>query len=263
MLVPPANALTKDAVLIFGGMGAMKTTAWCHIRKWYEITNTPGHFYVLCTELESVMRCAEEYTDGTPGNNFFSNCTVEEVHDYDSLVGLSKKFHESGTPNDWLVCDSLSDPQEWSRDTYFTPTLGMTWSEFARSGRPMLDIKPQGWGQMRAAYQDWFNTYFLRWPGPRFATARSKRLDTSSPWSGNESGKAKRTEYGHVGYFPVGYDQIGYPFHTVIYAAQTGPTTRQLTTAKDRAREYQADREVKDFVMDWLLPVSHWELTQD
>lgn len=262
MLVPPSNALTKDAFLIYGGMGAMKTTAYLQIAKWYRVTDTPGHFHVLCSELDSVLRCAEEYDDvlssvGQP----FTNLSILQVSDYDTLVAESQKAHETATQDDWLICDSLSDPQDWSRDTYFLPNLGMTWSEFARSGRPMLDVKSHGWGQMRSAYQDWFNRYMLRWPGPRFATARSKKLDTTSPWAGGEKNQAKRTEYGHIGYGPVGYDQIGYPFHTVLYAAQTGPTTRTMTTAKDRAREYQSDREIADFVLDWLLPVGGWQMT--
>lgn len=260
MLLPPSNALTKEAQLLYGAPGSGKTTAWCHIRKWMEMTETPARFLVLSTEIESVLRCAEEFNSGEAGSNFFSNCEIAEVNDYDTLVEASKKYLEMATPNDWLVVDSISDPQEWSRDVFFKAHMDTTWGEFAQSGRKMLDVPAHGWKQMRETYNHWFQTYVMRFPGHRFATARSKKIDTTSPWANNESGKAKQAEYSHVGYFPVGNDQLAYPYHSVYYMGQTGPTERKLTTAKDRAREYQVDRVVKDFVTDVLIPVGGWRL---
>lgn len=258
MLQPAPGKLTKEMILAFGPYSGGKTNNWATWRRWYEVTDTPGKFYIISTELEMAHRTAEAYMDGTPGNNFFSNAEITEVHDYESLITVSEKYREAATEDDIIVVDSVGHCLTWARDVWFSQNLDMTWKQFQASGRKISEVKPENWTQMSSLYKDWLIPNILRFPGHRYVCAQSDVVSTSGSWADSP---AIQKMYGRIGAKPVGDKELGYAFHTVLFCTQRGADDWRMTTVDDPGRQYLVDEQVGDFVTSYLMNVAGWVLS--
>ncbi len=52
-LRPSPTARTREMLLLYGKYGSGKSFSWATMRKWWELTSTPGHFHIISTEPES------------------------------------------------------------------------------------------------------------------------------------------------------------------------------------------------------------------
>ena len=62
-LYPPISE--PERILLYGGPGASKTTSWLDIAKYYSLTGTPGHFYVLDTDSTTSRMIQTSYSQLT------------------------------------------------------------------------------------------------------------------------------------------------------------------------------------------------------
>lgn len=267
-LRPAAHKLTKEAILTFGVNSAGKTRSWTTIRKWYEITETEGHFYVLATETDQVLRTAEGYLDGTPGNNFFSNLTIsgydsannvwtpETPTTYDTLVAATQKILADAQPGDWVIVDSIGLAQTWARDVWFGAEKGMSYRDFVGSGRKMKEVKPADWDTMAGLYKDWYapirDSYLHK-----FAVARMAEIRPEGEWADKDKNILRM--FGPHGVKPDGEKNLGFDWQSVLLCNRARDGWR-ISTVDDPEREYLDDKPIADFVTDYLMPVAGWSV---
>lgn len=268
-LQPPEYHTEPESHLVFGVNSAGKTRWWANIRKWYELTSTPGHFHILSTEYRHANRTRQAYLDGSPGNNFDTNATIYETTDLDSLMEASERVLKASlatavdTPlgpksPDWCIVDSIGYPKTWARDKWLGVNKGMTWREFLDSGRGMKEIKPHEWGQMAGLYRDWIIPYVLQHPGNKCATAHLKEIRTEGAWA--EKNREILRMFGPFGVRPDGDDDLGHAFNTVLLMNR-GRDGWYMTTVDDPEREYLTDAPVTDAVISYLQPIAGWTVT--
>lgn len=269
MLQAPEWYTEPESFLVFGVNSAGKTKGWATIRKWYEITQTPGHFHVISPEYRHAMRTRQAYLNGELGNNFDSNATIYEVTNYETLLEVSEKVKKAGlasavdTPYgprspDYAIVDSIGYAKTWARDVWFLANRGMTYSEFVRSGKKMSEIKPADWIDMNGIYRDWINPNILMFPGHKYATAHMKEISTEGSWA--EKKKDILRMFGPHGVKPDGDDDLGHAFNSVFLMNRARDSWR-ITTVDDPEREYLDDAPLNDFVLDILCGVAGWQMT--
>lgn len=265
-LHPPPTALIPERLLAYGiaGASAGKSEIWSNLRYWYEVTNTPGHFYIISTEPEMAEAVAQGHLDGTPGNNFFSNATIGTATDYESLCKVSEDFKaratesfiETGEKRDWIITDNIGDPQTWARDVFFKANMGMSYREFINSGRKMKEVQPSDWGQMKGMYQEWLVSNIIEFPGHRMATAHAKEIRTDGAW-GDKNPLILKT-FGPYGFKPVGDDNLGSAFRTILLCERYGKIDWRYTTVDDNKRMMLERELVQDFVTTYLFQCAGW-----
>lgn len=265
-LRPPTTALIPERILGFGisGASAGKSEIWANLRYWYEMTNTPGHFYIISTESEMAEAVAQGHLDGSPGNNFFSNATIGTATNYDTLCKVSAEFRalaqtsyeDTGLKQDWIITDNIGDPQVWARDVWFLANMGMSYREFINSGHKMKEVQPSDWGHMRGLYQEWIVPNIIEFPGHRMATAHAEQIRTEGSWA-EKNPEITRT-FGPYGFKPKGDINLGSVFRTILLCERYGKTDWRYTTVDDNKRTMLERELVQDFVSSYLLPVAGW-----
>jgi hypothetical protein len=254
MLRPGSHQITKERVLAYGPYGSGKSNGWASIRKWYEMTETPGHFHIISTEWEMAHRTAEGYLDGTPGNNFFSNATIHEAWDYETLVVENEKVRGVLGPDDWAVADSIGNYWLWTQDHYCQQNFGKDFKEFMAEGGKVREIN---WQVVNAMYRKLVLPLIVRNPAHFYACAQADPVQTEGSWADS---KEVREMFGRFGAKPVGQKQLGYQFHTVLLMKPAGPGEWTFTTVDDPSREKVVSAPMMDFVMSYLCPIAGWEM---
>ena len=65
--------------------------------------------------------------------------------------------------------------------------------------------------------------------------------------------------YGAYGAKPAGQKSLGFQFLTVLLAQPRGRDKWAMSTIKDVNRERMTDKQVVDFVSDYLIPIAGWK----
>jgi hypothetical protein len=255
-LKPNSRQLTRERILAYGNMGSGKSHGWAALRKWYEVTDTPGHFYIISTEWEMALRTAEAYLDGTPGNNFFSNATIKEAWDFTTLLDVCKEMGTKTVDGDWLVIDSISNFWLWTQDEYAVQHFGFETMAEARAERGNLEVN---WQKVNADYRSLVLPLITRNPAHVYACAQGDTVTNDGKW---KDSKEITEMFGRYGMKPVGQKQLGYQFHTVLLMKADGKDSWAYTTVDDPSRDKKVSEPVLDFVMSYLMPVAGWEMTE-
>ena len=254
MLQKNERALTQERILTFGEMGSGKSNGWANIRKWYEMTDTPGHFYIVSTEWAMAHRTAEGYLDGTPGNNFFSNASIVEAWDYESLVAAHDEVATKAGAEDWIVIDSVTNHWQWVQDAYAMRHFGgVTMQEHrAEGGRGEMN-----WQKVNSDYRNLVLPIFTRHPAHVYACAQGDTVKSDGIW---KDSKEVQQMFGRFGIKPVGQKQLGYQFHTVLLMKHPSKDEWTFTTVDDPSREKKTGEIISEFTMSYLLQVAGWQV---
>lgn len=244
-------------MLLYGKYGSGKSYAWAQLRRWYEMTGTPGHFHIISTEPESADRTAEGFLDGTLGNNFDSNATIYNVTDFDTLMDASKKVGENAGLGDWIIVDSITNPNEWSRDVFCQTRFGFSFSQFKAAGKTMNEIGPTGWNEIKMLYNSWFVPYVVNFPGHRLACAREEEIRTEYL---PDKGEVKGT-FGPVGFKPSGRKELAFDFHSILWMAAPRLDEYVITSVDDPSRDKLRRTECPDFVTTYLMGPAGWSVS--
>lgn len=247
-------ALTKEGILGFGAFGSGKSHAWATIRKWYEMTETPGRFYIISTEWEMAHRVAEGYLDGGPGNNFFSNAEIHEAHDFASLYDIAVKIRQQADEHSWVIVDSIGNAWNWVQDEHTIQLYGKSASEYRAEGGKKFD-----WQRVNERYRSFLLPNILRWPGHRYLCAQADKVSTEGDWADPLEVQRKYRPFG--GYKPVGQKELAYQLHSILYFSKAGKDDYRLSSVDDPSRVKLEDAKVEDFVTSYLLGPAGWVLT--
>ena len=252
-LQPSPLALTKEGILTYGSFGSGKTHAWASIRRWYELTDTPGRFFIISTEHEMAHRTAEGYLDGTPGNNFFSNAEIHETVDFASLLDVAQKCREQATDQDWIVVDSIGNAWNWVQDEQTIAQFGKTASEYRADGGKRMD-----WQKTNERYRSFLLPNVLRWPGHKFLCAQADKVSTEGDWADPIEIQRKYRPFNSQK--PIGQKELPFQCHSVLFFSHPAKDDYRISTVDDPSREKLDDKPVADFVTSYLCGPAGWSV---
>lgn len=253
---------SREMILVFGEWGTGKSLTWITLAQWLKKTNSPAKVYVLSTGFE-----LERNLEGWD----HSNVIGEEVGDFHELKKVSEGFKKAGKRDDWLVIDHASEPNEWVRDVVAEKEMGKSFSEWAvdSSMDEIGGAYGDRWGKINGLYRNWFNKEIGRFPGHVLATARARQFmrDKNSNIVGMAGKDKLKEEFGKWDFYPQGHGDLPYSFHSVILLRQANVTDWRMTVVRERTvpgssiiRPALINHQLKDFVVDYLIGVAHWEV---
>lgn len=257
MLIPPTNALTREALFLYGKLGTGKSSVWSNIAYWYRQQGNESKFHVISTEPERAYVMVEQYPD------WADNIIVyEPERTFESLVAVSKMVNSVATKDDWIVVDSIGSAQDWVRNAWFEKNQGKSWRDFQAAGQSIKEVQSHQWISMSETYKQWMLDYVLGFPGHRIAIAQADAVNQDGTW---DAGHIRDT-YGRIGFKPIGYKNDDFYFHSVFYASRSRDGKNlTLTTIKDKpARQMLDNVDVMalpgGFVATYLTTVAGWTI---
>lgn len=254
----------RERILIMGPFGAGKSRSWCTMASWFRRTKSPAKVYVVDTD-HAADRLSEDY-----GPEFWDNVVARDVWDYNECKAALEAFHKlKPTRDDVLVVDLIDILWSWTQDHYINEAFGVNASTFFvdfkrdsdKEGNAISAEAGYGanWQIINKLYAD-VMTLIQRWPGHVIACTKADTVQAPKAGSG-AGGDSKEIldAYGKVGVKPAGQKALGFQFFTVMLLNPFGNGKWKWQTVKDVSRGPQ-NGDMKDFVMDYLVPVAGWEL---
>jgi len=269
-----------ERILVFGGPGAGKTTAWLTIAKIYQQTKTPGTFYVLDGEPGSL----ERMTGFKPGPDSkaidftgLTNIRPYTIRTWDHAVQALADVEKQIGAGDWLVIDPISALWELLQYWWIEQSYGEDPSVyFAEVRRQMLEARQRakeksggekgGEGVTYMDLVDWFGisrtfsftvTRRLYSNYHLFLTARADEIDR------REMAKDPnvRKLFGWLGIKPQGQKTVPHGVHTLLYFEDMGQGNRVMTSvSKDRQRREVSQEPIGNFAITYLKNIAGWRI---
>ena len=248
----------RERILLYGEPGVGKGEAVLSIARMLKATKSPGRVYVIDND-KSYLFAAELQSLG-------DYLIVEEVYDFPEYRDALNKFLKKITPNDFLVCDLMSE--SWSAvQTYYTDQIhgdeAAYFLEFRKrsaAGGNALD----GWTDWQYINKLYFN--FAKpfvYKSPCHIIACATADPVARPKAGSTVGDDKETisVFGSVGWKPDGQKRLKHQFNTTIFLFKDNRSIHRMTSVKDRGRSLIIGQEVHNFAIDYLKNVAQWKVT--
>lgn len=245
-----------ERILLYGGPGSSKTTSWFDIAKMYQLTGTPGTFYVLDTDATTSRMYQSTYTHLT-------NLVLNTAFDWPEYRRYLSEYYSKAQPNDWIIVDQISSA--WSTvQRYFTNEIfHQDMGDYFLAARKAMSAGDkkletfQGWTDwtvINAMYHDWLQPILLR---PRCHVLATAIAD---PVAEKTDEKASLQLFGGFGYKPGGQKHLGYQFHSVLLLSYDPRFKWTMQTPKDRERAIMQGTPNRSFTRDYLMSVAGWRM---
>ena len=264
-----------ERILVFGGPGAGKTTAYLTIAKMYHQTKTPGTFWVLDCEPGSLERMTAFRPDPSSGAFDFTGLTnirAFTVRVWEHAVEALAQIEKQIQAGDWLVIDPISALWELLQYWWIEQTYGEDPSVyFMEVRRQMIEAREKakekgGEGLTYMDLVDWFGiTRTFQFVVVRrlysnyhlFLTARTDEIDRREL----QRDPNLRRVFGWLGQRPQGQKSIPYGVHTLLYFEDLGNGQRVMTSvSKDRQRRMLSQEPIGNFAITYLKNVAGWKI---
>jgi hypothetical protein len=270
-----------------GAPGSGKTRVWLSIAKKYEQLKSIGVFYVQDTDM-AVRRMVGEadFLLLQPVTQFLipeaqanpnapvkwvpdpslpvvdkPRLVVYEPYEWPEYVSAMQASARVATNDDWLVVDLANPAWDAVQDEYIDHVFKKDSVDFYLEARiankkgGALDGE-KDWQHINRMYREW-SKHLLRFRGHIFLCTGVKAVTSD----GNRADpKDVRITFGGIGLKPEGQKHLWHTAHTIVHLVEFMPGQWQMSTPKDREREKLVGKPLKDFVMDYLVPVAGWKL---
>jgi hypothetical protein len=275
----------RERILAMGAPGAGKTRLWLTIAKKAEQLRSPGTFYVQDTDMATrrmigedefallldrtqFMRWVEPANPSQRGRYEPDGAVIEnprivvfEPYEWPEYVEAMKICTAKITNDDWLVVDLANPAWDTVQDEYIEhvfkkESLDFYMAHREKNGKGGALDGDKDWSVINRMYRDW-SKGIMRCRGHVFLSTGVKGVQTDGA---RVDAKEVRVTFGAYGVKPEGQKHTWHMVHTIILAAEFKPGEWTMTTIKDREREKMTGKPVKDFVMDYLVPVAGWKL---
>lgn len=255
--MPLVPAISEpERILLYGGPGSSKTTSWLDIAKIYQLTNTPGKFYVLDTDSTTARMIQSSYSH-------LSNLIVRTAFDWPEYRQYTTEFYKAVTPIDWIIIDQASSAwttvQRYFTDEVFHQDMG---DYFLKMRKAMAEDAKQlktfqgwtDWNVINAMYLSWIQPLTLRQKCHMLATA------IADPVNEAQDEKASQQLFSRFGFKPGGQKHLAYQFHTVLLLSYDPMRRWTMQTPKDRERQMLQGESNGSFVRDYLMKIAGWSM---
>ncbi len=248
-----------ERLLLCGGPGAGKTTAYMKIAEWLDRTESPAKMYVLDPDFKARL----------DPNAFLPNLHIYddlgEWQDYKMAVA-DCKARGNRANGDWLVVDMMarvwSDVQKFYTNMALGKDLDDLFIDWRKSnindpskgkgGNPFEAAYGKDWQAINAMY-DGFMYNVTRFPGNVLMTSGIQSIGE------DEKDVNIIRMFGKWGVRPAGQKTLGHVAADTLLMQSTarGWTYSQL---RGTGREEFKNEPLGDFVMDYLVKRANWSL---
>lgn len=257
MLTPP-SPFRRERILVMGGYGTGKTSAWLNIALWSQKTGAPSRFYAMDSEyaLEAFLESDSQYAHLSSKRG--GNVEFTQINTWQDFTGAADYFAPRITTDDWLVIDFISPAWDLVQEYYIEQVFSERVDDYFLNARKLLKgSNPldgwKDWSQINRLYRTWFNQVFYRTPGHKFIVASAEPIQDTDD-------KAIKATFAAVKVRPKGQKAMGHAPHTVLLAQSVRPGEIYLSTVKDREREALKAKELSQFTLDYLVAIGGWTL---
>lgn len=257
MLAPP-SPFRRERILVMGGYGTGKTSAWLNIAKWSHDTGSPSKFYAMDSEyaLEAFLESDTQYQHLSASRG--GNIEFAQINEWSDYTKTADAWQGRITPEDWTVIDFISPAWDFVQEYYIDQVFHENHDDFflqarknLKGGNPLDGWRD--WGEINRLYRTWFNQVFYRIPGHKFLTASVEPLKETDD-------RAIKATFADVKVRPKGQKMLGHAPHTVLLSLAVQAGEIFLTTVKDRERDVLRVKEMNQFVLDYMVPIAGWSL---
>lgn len=276
MIQPPEKhdgSIIRERILGFGPPESAKSTAFLRMAKWYHDTDTPGHFYVISSDLGYDALMADPEFEDLP------NIKVYDVDpsNMQEFIDAGKEIKAKGKISDWFSVDLMGDAWKAASDEYANVStkgkIGDVGSLWKTSGSlSEYPITGWEWGMPNARYRFLLNNCVRSFRGHVYCVSGQKELMATSG-----SGKTKEPElvkntFSHIGMkTDTKADDEAHRFHTIMHFTGNRARGFKIATAKERFKARRlmgkemsngqwVGEPYEDFFMDYMVKVAKWKI---
>jgi len=244
-----------ERILLYGEPGTGKSHAVITLAKFLEATHSDAYIRVLDND-RSYRRAVE--------NNNLSHVAVEDVYDFPEYRKSLTEFLRASQPNDWLVCDLMSEA--WTAaQTYYTESVyGDDANYFmqvrAAMTNPNKENVLEGWTDWQFINKQYFafaKPFVYKSPCNIIAVSTADPLNRTGR---NVDDKETVSVYNQVGWKPEGQKRLKHQFDTTIFMFKDNSSNYRMTSVKDRDRALLVSRPVNNFAIDYLVTTAGWTI---
>lgn len=245
----------KERVLLYGPMGAGKTTA---ALSWAEATEGTCWYVDSDNTLDRMLEGRE--LDNLEAFRIYPSPFDDDQSVLQGAMEALKQVWQNAKPDDLCVIDVIGPLWSDAEADYVSEVYGSDLTDFfikaRKADRAGLDGN-KDWGVINKMYA----------PIRRFMQnppCHMLMVAAANPMDGREKDKATLDLYGRLGWKPKGQKDAGHDAQTVIFMSSVGggaghePTKYEAVALKDREREI-GKFEVKDFARDYLMRRAGWK----
>lgn len=251
----------NERIILMGGPGAGKTSAYLQIADMARKTKSDSHFYVI-----DIDYAVDRMLMGYPKLREWPNFHFEEAMSYDEIKAVAKKYRAKVKKGDWLITDLASKFWEITQDEYTFRVYGEDKADYFLAKRaeiekaakkPKNDNAFEGWTDWPVIKEMYYNVM------NDLTFTRGHSLFTAGPKPVNRATDDKGivADFGHIGFRPEGEKRFAHNVHTVVMLEQKKTDVYLMSTGKDREREQMTKEPIKNFAMDYLVKRAGWSLT--
>lgn len=255
---PPTS--DYERILVMGGPGTGKTTAYLNIARWSQDTGSDATFHVLDTD-RALTRMLGSHTSRYQD---LTNVNVLPTLDWRDFEGNLSRVLREAKPQDWLVVDMIDaawdNVQEYFTEEVFSKDMG---SYFLEARKALADgdktLKAfDGWKDytvINAIYKTWIKKLINR------SACNVLCCTPATPISRDNDSSELVSLLGRYGVKPQGQKSLAFQFHTLLLLSRNNKGHWTVTTCgKDRERRELEGAVLNDFTESYLIDVAGWEL---
>lgn len=253
--MPFHSTLTaRERILLYSEPGCGKSSAVVSIAKLLKLTKTlSAHVYVIDND-KSYGLMIESIPD--------LPVTLIEVYEFPEYLQALKFLLPKLQPNDWLVCDLLSEAwpsvQEYYTNQVFGTDIGSYFLKVRTNAQQQNEFDGwTDWKVINKLYFDFARPFVYKSPCHVIGCATA---DPVSRGKGNVSGDDKETlsVFGSVGFKPDGQKRLKHQFNTTIFLHKDLRGNYLMTSVKDRERQLFTAEPISNFALDYLKNHAGW-----
>lgn len=250
----------RERILLYGEPGTGKSNAVISIAKFLKSTHSAGRIFVIDND-KSYQRVAELMGLG-------DHLQVEECYDFPDHRAALEKFVRTVRPDDWLVCDLMSEV--WScAQTFYTDSVYDDEANYFLKVRQAMNNPAKenvldgwtDWQYVNKIYSAFARPFIYKSPCHVIAVSTAEPVSRAKPGSTVGDDKETISVFGSVGFRPEGQKRLRHQFNTTILMHKDNRSRYLMTTVKDRDRELVVSQPVNNFAIDYLKGIAQWTLS--
>lgn len=250
----------RERILLYSEPGCGKSSCVISIAKFLKATKSDAHIYVIDNDMSYQMMAELSGLD---------NMTIYPVYEWMEYGQALKSILPKLRPNDWLVCDLISEAWPCVQEYYTNQVFGQDIGSFFLKVKTELNKDNafdgwKDWGYINKLYFDFTRPFVYKSPCHIIGCATADAIMRPKSGGGGQGvsdDKETISVFGAVGFKPDGQKRLKHQFNTTIFLHKSLKGEYLMTSVKDRERELLISRPVNNFALDYLKGVAQWKIS--
>lgn len=247
----------RERILLYGEPGVGKGNAVISIAKLLQLTKSESCVYVIDNDKSYLMETEQSGLENT---------VVKEVYEWEEYVETLKAVLPLLQPNDFLVCDLISEVwavvQEYYTRMIFGNDIGAYFLQVKQDMKKDTEFGGwTDWKYINKLYFDFVRPFVYKSPCHIIGVATADPINRGGR-GGSTAGDDKETVsvFGPVGFKPDGQKRLKHQFNTTIFLHKSLKGEYLMSSVKDRERQLMTAKPVNNFALQYLREVAGWQI---